>query len=180
MTVVVSLLRGVNVGGHNKIKMEALRRLYESLGLLNVQSHIQSGNVIFRTKEKDLDRLAKHIQDGIEKTFSIRSVVVLRTPAELSQVIAANPFRNRPDIDPRKLHVSFLAAKPASASLEFDVAPEELKIVGRELYMYFPDGMGKSKLSMPKIERALKTTGTARNWNTVTKLLELALTPPKP
>jgi uncharacterized protein (DUF1697 family) len=178
MTVVVSMLRGVNVGGHNIIKMEALRAVYESLGLLNVQTHIQSGNVLFKTKDQDLDRLTKRIQDAIEKTFGFRPGVVLRTTSDLRDIIARNPFHGRPGIDPRKLLISFLAAQPDAESqakaLALNVAPEELRIDGRELFIYYANGIARPKLSMPQVERALKTTGTARNWNTVTKLLELA------
>src|SRR5215472_10120780 len=112
MPVVISLLRGVNLGGRNKVKMEALRGLYESLGMQNVQTHIQSGNVVFRTKERDLARLSRLIEGGIEKKFGFRTDVILRTPAELREVIARNPFAQRPAVDPSRLLVTFLAADP--------------------------------------------------------------------
>lgn len=178
MTVVISLLRGVNVGGHNQIKMEALRALYESLGLLDVQTHIQSGNVVFRTKGRDLALLAKRIGDGIEQGFGFRPGVILRTPAELRDAIARNPFRERPGIEPSKLLVTFLLSDPGAEAREkvlgIKADPEELRIEGRELYVHYPNGMGRTKLPAALIEKILKTPGTGRNWNTVTKLLEMA------
>jgi uncharacterized protein (DUF1697 family) len=172
------MLRGVNVGGHNLIKMEALRTLYESLGLLDAQTYVQSGNVVFRTKERNLAALAKRIEDGIQRDFGFRPGAVLRTTSELRDAIAKNPFAARQDIDPRSLLVTFLSAAPDAESrgnaLAIKTFPEELRIDGREVYIYFPNGMGRPKMSWPRIEKALKTFGTGRNWNTVTKLLEIA------
>jgi uncharacterized protein (DUF1697 family) len=178
MPVIISLLRSVNLGAHNKIKMDALRALYASLKLRDAQTYIQSGNVIFRTDERDLLQLAQRIQNAIERKFSCRTAVILRTSAELRDVIARNPFAKRRGIEPNKLLVSFLAADPGPEAranvLKINTALEELHIDGRELYIYFPNGMARPKISMPAVERALKTPCTGRNWNTVTKLLELA------
>jgi uncharacterized protein (DUF1697 family) len=177
MTVVISMLRGVNVGGHNKIKMATLPALYESLGLLDAQTYIQSGNVVFRTKERDLAVLAKRIGNGIERSFGFRPDVIVRTSAELRDVIARNPFAARPGIDPGKLLVTFLSADPDADArdkvLKIKVDPEEFWLIGRELYIHYPNGMGRTKLPAALIERTLKTSGTGRNWNTVTKLLEM-------
>ena len=107
MPVIVSLLRGVNVGGHHKIRMEALRALCEELGLRDVQTCGQSGNVVFRHSGRDLARLGKRIEDGIERSFGFRASVILRTAAELRDVIARNPFAKRPGIDPSKLYRHF-------------------------------------------------------------------------
>jgi uncharacterized protein (DUF1697 family) len=178
MTSVVSLLRGVNVGGHHSIRMDALRALYESLGLRNPQTYVQSGNVVFRTEERNLDGIALRIEEGIEGSFGFRPRVMLRTAAEMRSVIAANPFATRPGIEPGKFLVMFLAGDPGEEVREkvrgIKVDPEELWIEGRELYVYFPDGMGRSKLSTALLEKTLKVAATGRNWNTVTKLLELA------
>jgi uncharacterized protein (DUF1697 family) len=179
MTVVISMLRGVNVGGHNKIKMDALRTLYESLDLVNPRTHIQSGNVIFAIKNKNMDGLAARIAGAIEKSFSVRCEVILRTAAELQDVIARNPFATRSGVPPNKLVVDFLASDPGPEARDrirkLQGGPEELHLDGRELYIYFPDGQGRSKLPSSAIDKALKVPATARNWNTVTKLLELAL-----
>ena len=178
MTVVISMLRGVNVGGHNKIKMDALRALYESLKLRDAQTYVQSGNAIFRTDERDIPRLTKRIEDGIDRKFGFRPDVILRTAAEMREVIARNPFEKRRGIEPSKLLVLFLASDPGAEArekvLQIKCDPEELRIEGRELYIYFPNGIGRSKLSAAKLEKTLKTPGTGRNWNSVTKMLEMA------
>src|SRR4051812_24140254 len=140
MTVVISLLRGVNVGGHNKVRMEALQALYQSLDLGNPTTHIQSGNVLFTTKEKNLPGLSKRIADAIEKSFGVRTEVILRTTAELKAIIAANPFAGRADVPPNKLVVTFLAKDPGTEAPDnlrkLPPYPEELHLVGRELYIY--------------------------------------------
>ncbi|HME32483.1 MAG TPA: DUF1697 domain-containing protein [Terriglobales bacterium] len=177
MPVVISMLRGVNVVGRNKIKMDVLRDLYVSLGLLEVQTHVQSGNVVFKTKAKDLATLAKQIEDAIERKFGFRPSVLLRTTSELRDVVARNPFANRTGIDNSKFLVTFLATAPRpevrDELVKVKTAGEEVHVGGCELYIYFPDGMGRSKL-WRAIERTLKKSGTGRNWNTVTKLLEIA------
>jgi uncharacterized protein (DUF1697 family) len=178
MPVVISMLRGVNLASHNRIKMEALRAVYESLGLLNVQSYVQSGNVVFRTKERSLMSLGKRIEAAIEESFGFRPLVVLRSTSEMRGAIAKNPFAARQGIDPSRLLVTFLASVPDAEALERALAistdPEELWIDGSEAYIYFPNGLARPKMSWPRIEKALKTSGTGRNWNTVTKLLEMA------
>jgi uncharacterized protein (DUF1697 family) len=178
MTVIISMLRGVNVGGHNKIKMEALRALYESLKLRDAQTYVQSGNVIFRTDERDAARLTKRIEDGIEKKFGFRPDVILRTASEMRDAIARNPFAKRRGIEPGKLLVAFLASDPDAEAREkvrqMKCDPEELRIEGRELYIYFPNGIGRSKLSLARLEKMLKTPGTGRNWNSVMNMMEMA------
>jgi uncharacterized protein (DUF1697 family) len=176
--VAISMLRGVNLGSHHRIRMDVLRAVYESLGLRAVQTYVQSGNVIFQTKDRNLVKLAQQIADGIEKEFGFRPAVIVRTSAELRQVIVANPFAKRKGIEPSKLLVTFLAMEPSPAAGEelgkIKADPEELHLVGREIYIYFPNGMGRSKLPWARIDKAVKTSGTGRNWNTVTKLLDMA------
>ena len=178
MAVVISMLRAVNVGGHNKIKIDALRALYQSLKLRDAQTYIQSGNVIFRTDERDLVLLAKRIQSAIERKFGVRCEVILRTASELRKVMARNPFAARRGIDPSRLLVTFLASDPGAEAreevLRIKTAPEELRMDGREVYIYFPSGMARPKVSWAVIEKTLKTPGTGRNWNSVTRLLERA------
>jgi uncharacterized protein (DUF1697 family) len=178
MTVMISMLRGVNVGGHNKIKMDALRALYEFLKLRDAQTYVQSGNVIFSTDERDISRLAKRIEDGIERKFGFRPDVILRTAAEMRDVIARNPFAKRRGIEPGKLLVSFLASDPGEEARkklrQMKCDPEELRVEGREVYIYFPNGMGRSKLPWAGLDKMLKTPATGRNWNSVTKMLEMA------
>jgi uncharacterized protein (DUF1697 family) len=178
MTVMISMLRGVNVGGHNKIKMDALRALYEFLKLRDAQTYVQSGNVIFSTDERDISRLAKRIEDGIERKCGFRPNVILRTAAEMKDVIARNPFGKRRGIEPGKLLVSFLASDPGEEARkklrQMKCDPEELRVEGREVYIYFPNGMGRSKLPWAGLDKMLKTPATGRNWNSVTKMLEMA------
>src|SRR2546422_8217664 len=139
MTVIISMLRGVNVGGHNKIKMDALRALYESLKLRDAQTYVQSGNVIFKTDERDIARLAKRIEDGIERKFGFRPDVILRTVAEMKDVIMRNPFAKRRGIEPGKLLVSFLASGPGEEGREkirqMKCDPEEMRIEERAVYI---------------------------------------------
>jgi uncharacterized protein (DUF1697 family) len=177
MPVYVSMLRGVNVGGHNKILMAELRDLYSALKFEDPRTYVQSGNVIFRTKEADEATLANKIQSAIGKKFGFRPEVMLRSTSEIRKVIAANPFAKRANLEPSKLHVNFLHAKPSAEVSEkiaaIKASPEELHLLGRELYIYFPDGAGRSKL-IPVLDRVLKTSATGRNWNSVTKTLEIA------
>jgi uncharacterized protein (DUF1697 family) len=177
MPVLICMLRGVNVGGHNRLKMEALRALCESLKFENARTYVQSGNIIFRTKGKDRSALAAKIRNAIECEFGFRPEVILRTVEELRKAIAASPFADRRDLEPGKLLVTFLASAPGRevrAKLLGLNHPEEIHLQGREMYIYFPNGAGKSKLPWSSIERLLKTTGTARNWNSVTKMLAMA------
>jgi uncharacterized protein (DUF1697 family) len=178
MPAFVSLLRGINVGGNKQIRMEQLRSCYEALGLAGVKTHLQSGNVVFQGGKGEAARLAARLEGAIEKSFAFRPSVVVRTSAELRKVITRNPFPDRAESDPSHLLVMFLAenpGKPAEARLaETNAGPEEFRLSGRELYIYYPNGIGRSKLTNALIEKRLGTVGTARNWNTVTKLLELA------
>jgi uncharacterized protein (DUF1697 family) len=172
------MLRGVNVGGHNKIKMDALKAFCVSLKLKDPQTYVQSGNVIFSSQEEDLVKLAKRLQDAVEKAHGFRPGVMLRTAAELQQVVARNPFAKRSGIEPGKLIVNFLADNPGKQAREkaltIKIGPEEMHLIGQEAYIYFPNGQGRSKFPWPAIERALGTSGTGRNWNSVTKMLEIA------
>lgn len=172
------MLRGVNLGPHKRVKMEELRALYKSLDLKEPQTYVQSGNVLFKTRNRDLVRLAADIEKAIERSFGFRSDVVLRSCSDLRNVVAKNPFSERKGIDPKKLLVTFLANDPGEDARtkirQVKAEPEELWIDGRELFIYFPNGLARPKLSIPFLEKMLKTSGTGRNWNTVTKLLELA------
>ena len=178
MVGIVALLRAVNVGGHNKIKMDELRALFEALDFWGVETYVQSGNVVFGTRERDLARLTQRIRGGIERRFGLRAEVILRTASELSEVIRRNPFVARKDIDPAKLHVVFLADSPRPGTSEkllgIRADHEEVKVGRRELYIYYPNGAGKSKLTLALMEKTLGVFGTARNWNTTNKLLEMA------
>lgn len=178
MPILISMLRGVNLGPHNRIKMDALRSLYESLDFQNPRTYVQSGNVIFRCKEKNPAPVAKKIQNAIAEKFGFRPEVILRTTKELRKAIDANPFSARHDVNPAQLLITFLAAEPgpeAHTTLRnLKIQREELHLIGRELYIYFPDGIGKSKVPWSSVEKLLKVTGTARNLNSAVNMLEIA------
>jgi uncharacterized protein (DUF1697 family) len=177
MAVIICMLRGVNLG-KRRMKMEALRALYESLGLRDVQTLVQSGNVVFRSNQKNLAALTKKIETAIKREFGFYSDVVLRTATELRDTIGRNPFARRKGIEPGKFLVWFLLSDPGEEIRKqvraVKTEPEELRIDGREVYIYFPNGMARPKMKWAAIEKILAVRGTGRNWNTVTKLLEMA------
>ena len=174
MPVFIALIRGINVGGHKKIKMADLKVSCEKLGLRNVRTLLQSGNVVFESDEKDRARLAQQIQ-GV---LGVEAKVILRTAAELKKIIAANPMLAEAERGPSGFIVMFLDGKPSAADLktlrDAYSGPEQMELHGTELYIAYGPGMGQSKLTNALIERKLGVSGTARNWNTVTKLLEMA------
>ena len=179
MTVYVSMLRAVNVGGSGLIKMEALREAYEAIGLADVRTLLQSGNVVFRSGLTDRARLVKRIMQEIERRFDLQIEVILRTLAEVASIVDRGPVLS-PRADKSKLLVMFLASVPdaaAQAALKKwhkDKALKEmLELRGPEIYLYYPDGVGRSKLTSGVIESKLDTAGTARNWNTLVKLVEV-------
>lgn len=173
----VALLRGVNVVGNNQVSMQTLRDICVSLKLRNPKTYIQSGNVVFASPETDDHKLAARIEAGIEKHCGFRPSVMLRTAADLRDVVNRNPFAGRENVDPAKFAVFFLATPPdpevSEKVMAINVGGEEIRADGRELYVYFPEGQGKSKL-LPVLVRTLKIPATARNWNTVNKLLAMA------
>lgn len=178
MTVYVSMLRAVNVGGTSPVKMDALRRIYESLGLADVRTLLQSGNVLFRSRLADRPQLVKRIMQEIARRLDLEVQVILRTLAEVASIVERGPVLS-PQADSRKLHVMFLASVPDAAAQAALVKwhkekqlKEMLEIRGPEIYLYYPDGVGRSKLTNAVIESKLDTWGTARNWNTLTKLVE--------
>jgi uncharacterized protein (DUF1697 family) len=176
----VALLRGINVGGRQKLPMADLRGLLEGLGYADVKTHLQSGNALFGTEGGDAGGAEAHaevIEREIDRALGLSVKVLVRTPAELARVVEANPFPAAA-AEPTKVHVAFLSGPPDPARLaELDparFAPDELRAGEREVYLWYPEGAGRTKLSTAVLERRLGLTGTARNWKTVTKLVELA------
>jgi uncharacterized protein (DUF1697 family) len=175
VTVFVSMLRAVNVGGHGQIKMNALKDAYIALGLGDVRTLLQSGNVVFSSRLKDRAALAKRITQEIERRFDTRVEVVIRTLDEVRTIVQRGPVLS-PRADRSKLLVMFLAGVPdaqgAAELMKQHKGPEMIEIRGPEIYLYYPEGVGRSKLSTAFIENKLKAAGTARNWNTLSKLVE--------
>jgi len=175
MTTYICFLRGVNVGGNNLLKMAELKLLFDALRLRDAKTYLQSGNVVFRSDEKDREVLKRRIEDGIRKKWGVEVKIILRTTDELRKVIAANPLPE--DCNPKALLVAFLGGPIANAAkallTSLKIASEELHFSKQELYLYFPDGIAASKLSNALTEKKLGVNVTARNWNTVNALLTM-------
>lgn len=178
MTSFVALLRGVNVGGNRKIAMADLRALASSLGLADPRTLLQSGNLVFRSNAPTGSPLETLLEKGAATRLGLETDFVVRSAADLASIVARNPFPGEADDDPAHIVVVFLKATPppsASKALQAAVkGRESVRIDGRQAYIVYPDGIGDSKLTLPVIDRALGTSGTARNWNTVLKLAALA------
>jgi uncharacterized protein (DUF1697 family) len=181
----VALLRGINVGGHNKVAMADLREIVTSLGHADVATYIQSGNVVFTSDEPDTARLAAGLEQEIGSRLGVRPGVVVLSRAELAQVIQDNPYPGEPS--PKHVHAVFrrddmtpdeVAAVAAAEQRARDKGSKDrATVIGRTLYLHTPDGLGRSELAvqLSKSGQAMsaKAAGTARNWATVTKLLTL-------
>lgn len=176
MRTYVALLRGINVGGRAMIKMPALRSLLAEMGFEDVSTYVQSGNVVFKSSSRGADVIASDIEERIAAAFGLETTVLIRTPAELRRIADSNPFQDR-ETDYTKLHVVFLSSAPeAQAVNELDPnrsPPDEFSVRGREIYLHLPNGAGRSKLTIDYFEKRLGVRATARNWKTLTKLIEL-------
>jgi uncharacterized protein (DUF1697 family) len=174
----ICLLRAINVLGRGKVPMQDLRELCAELGAIDPQTYIQSGNVVFDAAGLRESAFCDALESLLMARYEVKTAVILRTPAELQELVACNPFPAEATEAPSKLAVTFLREIPAEAAIEAipheGPTGERLRLVGKHLITYFPLGMGQSKLNFAAIERALATPGTARNWNTVVKLLEMA------
>lgn len=166
----VALLRAINVGKHNRIKMEDLRPVFEALGCREVTTYIASGNVVFAAPAKVRQTLAKKVEAALEAEHDVRSPVILRQASELVAAVEASPFNAH---DPKKVHLVFLAEDPTGEVDAATYAPDELHLEGRELHLHTPLGLGKSKLDNKKLDQALGTVTTTRGLRTVQKLIEL-------
>jgi uncharacterized protein (DUF1697 family) len=178
VAVLVSLFRAINVGGRNGVKMTELKAMHEAMGLKKVTTLLQTGNVVFERDAAEPDELAAQIAMAFEQQFGFHSDVMVRTPAELEAVIDKNPFPDHNEQDRKWLLVMFLTAVPdeqaANDLLSSYTGPEKMVVVGKELYIFYGEGMGRSKLTNALIEKKLKVRGTGRNLNTVIKLLDMA------
>lgn len=170
----IALLRGINVGGNQMVAMSELRALATALGMSNVRTLLQSGNLVFDSSRKTAQQLERLLEVEVAKRFGSTIGVFVRTADEWKTVVARNPFVAEAAADPGRLVVMFFkdpcAVKQVSALEAAVVGPERIRAVGRHLYLVYPDGMGKSKLTNVVIEKTLGMRGTARNWNTVRKL----------
>jgi uncharacterized protein (DUF1697 family) len=172
----VALFRGINVGGSHILPMKDLVGLLEGMGCTDVKTYIQSGNVVFRSPISQASRVASRIGNAVAERHGFRPDVLVLSPGELRGVVAANPFRAAEAV-PKYLHLYFLSAAPTRPDLKSmhgaRSGKEAFALEGRILYLHTPDGFGKSKLA-GRVERWLGVAATARNWRTVSTLLELA------
>jgi uncharacterized protein (DUF1697 family) len=177
VTAYVALLRAVNVGGRNSVSMPKLREALVDRGLEDVTTVLQSGNVVF-TSSKSEAAVTKLVRETLADAFGLEGAVIVRSAAEMASVANTNPFVKRgEERDPKTLHVAFLersSAKAATAKLDPDRSPPDAFAVrGREVYLSYPGGSGRTKLTLSYLERVLGVEGTARNWRTVQRLAEL-------
>jgi uncharacterized protein (DUF1697 family) len=173
-TTVIALLRGINVGGHNKLPMAQLRDIATDVGFNDVRTYIQSGNLVAST-DLEPEQAGDVLAAAIREVTGLQIPIVVRTAQQWADVIAANPFPDAPDPGTR-VHVVFLSAPSSAAIQAFDAsgfAPELLEVVGSEIYLHLPDGMGRSRLAVAVNRLPDAAAGTARNWNTVLRIAGL-------
>lgn len=175
MTPCIALLRAVNVGGNNLLPMKALPALFTGLGHTDPVTYIQSGNVVFRCQNPDMQAVSAALQQRIAEVFGLDVAVVTRTAAELARVVADNPF---PAEGAQALYVMFLVNLPSEQAVArvdpLRSPPDRFVVRGREVYLHLDTGAGKTRLTGAYLEKCLGTLGTARNWRTVTRLLAMA------
>ena len=176
-TTHIALLRGINVGGKNKLPMPKLIKLFEDAGCDDVRHYIQSGNIIFTAPPQEADQLPVELEKQINTKFKLNVPVIIRSAKELRSAIACNPFIKR-GVDESELHLVFLADMPAkqqTAALDSGRSPGDSFIVkGAEIYLHLPSGVARSKLTNVWFDSKLNTISTVRNWRTVLKLAELS------
>jgi uncharacterized protein (DUF1697 family) len=175
MTVMVALLRGVNVGGKGRLAMAGLRAAAEACGYENVRTYIQSGNLVFVSPSASTQAVAERLRETIADMTQVQPEVIVRTRHELAAVVEQNPYARRGE-DAAHLHVVFAGGEEEASLGSIDLAPyapEEAVPIGRQLYLFLPTGMGRSKLAAD-LARQTGPSGTTRNWRTVNKLLEMA------
>jgi len=174
----IALLRGVNVGGHHPVAMSDLRDLLTGLGFDDARSMLQSGNLVFRSDTQAGADLELLLEAEAEKRIGLHADFIIRSAKEWKEVVARNPFRKEAERDPSHLVVMFLKAAPNAKDVKAVQAqiagPEIIHGDGKHLYIVYPAGIGKSRLTNAIIEKKLGIRGTARNWNTVLKLAALA------
>jgi uncharacterized protein (DUF1697 family) len=179
MPLHIALLRGVNLGGHKAVKMAGLRECLTDLGCSDVQTVLQSGNVVFRSDRRSGAALEQWLEEAVAAHLGVRTDIIARSPDEWQSLIAANPFREEAKRDPAHLVAMCFKAKPTASSIDAlrsaISGPERLHAAGRELYIVYPNGQGQSRLTTAIIDTRLGQRGTARNWNTVLKLYALTI-----
>jgi len=174
MTTYIVLLRGINVGGHKRVAMSGLRNFAVDLGFNDVQTLLQTGNLVFRGQSRTSASLERLLESEAEQRLGLRTLFVARTATEWQEIIEHNPFAAEAKCDPSHLVVMFLKdapqAKAVAALRAANKGPEIIEAWGRQLYIVCSAGIGRSKLTASLMESKLGTSGTGRNWNTVLKV----------
>lgn len=177
MTTHLALLRGINVSGHNMIKMEALKKALEDIGFQSVVTYIQTGNVFVNTPEENAAKVGFIIKQEIQKTFGHDVPVVVVNKNDLEKCFTNNPFLKEKEVDAKKLYVAFVSTILKTEAINdlkiSNFKPDKAEIDGNLIFLKYETGAGKTKLDQKYIEKKLSITATIRNWNTVTKLLEM-------
>lgn len=177
METYIALLRGINVSGQKKIKMDDLRSLFENLNFYEVITYIQSGNIVFKTEKRDQIKLVTLIREEIIKNFGFEVEVIILNVQEINEVFENNPFIKDTKKDREKFYVTFLSEKPSNGNMErlskYDYNPEEYHIINATIYFYAPNGYGRAKMNNNFFEKILGVYATTRNWKTVHKLVDL-------
>ena len=175
----VALLRGINLSGHKIVKMDRLRKAFEDLGFGEVKTYIQSGNVVFNAPARDPVSLAKKIEERIVRQFGFPVPVLVKTAAEVGDVIRNNPLVKEKDIDVSRLHVTFLSSAPEKSALKMldaiDAEDDRFCCAGEAVYLYCPNGYHATKLGNNVLGKMLKVGTTTRNWRTVNQLFQMTL-----
>lgn len=183
MSIHVALLRGINVGGHNQVAMADLRELFGDLGFTGVTTLLQSGNLVFQSDRTTGAALEQLLEKETVKRLGVAADYMVRSAAEWAKIVARNPFPEEATSDPSHLVVVFLKTAPPAKNVEALQSsikgPETLRWDGKHLYVVYPAGIGRSKLTGTLIEQRLGSRGTARNWNTILKLAALCERPAK-
>jgi uncharacterized protein (DUF1697 family) len=178
MQTYISFLRGVNMTGHNSIKMTELSAAFFSMGFADAETYIQSGNVIFSDPGKSLPCIGEQIEKTILERFGYTIPSMIRTKKELTDLFSANPFAGEPNFDPSKQAVIFLHDEPSDAQIKkvahIDYPPDKFMIIGKEIFIYCPNGFGRTKIYTNFFENKMGVIGTARNWKTITTILNIA------
>ena len=177
MTTHLALLRGINVSGHNIIKMEALKTTLEAIGFQNVQTYIQSGNVFVDSDEENASKVGFMIKQEIFKVFGHEVPIVVVNKDDLAVCFKINPYLKEKDVDTKKLYVAFVSTTLKSDNINdlkiSQFKPDEASIDGNKIYIKYAVGAGKTRFDQKYIEKKLNVTATIRNWNTVTQLLKI-------
>jgi uncharacterized protein (DUF1697 family) len=178
MVTYIAILRGINVGGKRIIKMDALKQLFLNLGFLNIETYIQSGNVIFKSKKQKEDTLANIISAEIKKVFTYDVPTIVKNIDDLKKIIASNPLTKDKSNLVEFLHVTLLATTPTKENIEnlikLKFGDDMFSIIDNAVYLYCPNGYSKTKLTNSFLENKLKVTATTRNWKTCNELLNIS------